>query len=183
MVVAVLLLVLLALLRSVVLFRWRGRRRWRWRRANDLAADLHYGRSEVTSVPLWDEVAIDRLRQLVAQPVRLAERPAFVSGLEKAGNFVAATGELACDGPLDRGRGSRMALCSITAAPGEEQRATRREPSVPPENRAAPFPRSPPASARQGRRPAETGPVWHRGRARRTSCRDCRPVADQPSPG
>jgi len=183
MVVAVLLFVLLALLLALALVGWRGWPRWLRRPANDLAADLLYGRREVRSVPQWDEAAIDRLRQFVPQPVRFGERPAVVSGLEEAGNLVAATCELACDRPLDRGCGRRAAFCCITAAPGEQQRATRREPGVPPGNRAAPFPRSPPASARQGRRPAETGPVGHRGRARGTSCRDCRPAADQPSPG
>jgi hypothetical protein len=71
-VIAVLLVVLLALLLAVVLVGWRGRRWRRWRRwwpANDLPTDLLHGRREVLSVPLWNELAIDRPCQLASQPV------------------------------------------------------------------------------------------------------------------
>jgi hypothetical protein len=182
-VIAVLLVVLLALLLAVVLVGWRGRRWRRWWPADDLPTDLLHGRREVLSVPLWNELAIDRPCQLASQPVRLGERPAVVSAVEQARDFVAATGELARDGSLDRRRGARASLSRIAAARGEDERATRRETGALPVNRATPFPRSPPASARQGRRPAETGPAWPRGRAPGTSCRDCRLAADPPSRG
>src|SRR4030095_191004 len=119
-VVAVLLPVFSALLLFPVVLVGRRRGRWRRRRqANDLAADLLYGCREVQSVPLRDEPAIDRLHQLVSEPVRFGERPTVISALEQPRHFVAAARELARDGSLDRRRGAGLGC--LAAAPPEKR--------------------------------------------------------------
>src|SRR5918995_5395061 len=96
--------------------------------------------------------------------------PARITILEPARDLAAAARQAVCNSALDRrpGDGARLDLAPPAAAGGERHRTTRREQDAQPANRVTPFPGSPPAFERQGRRLAGIGRAWHRDRGRET---------------
>src|SRR5919108_2396091 len=151
-----------------------------------LRLDLVRHARELLEVDVGHLPCVDRLRDGAPELAGGPRGGAGVASVEVVGDLVAEVGEVIGDRALDR-RPSRLgARRAAAAAPGERRReraATRREPDAPPTNRATPFPGSPPAFGRQGKRCVRTEPYARRGRSGRTRRADLRPEAGRRSRG